>query len=35
MTNAEELVNDLPVVMVEGNVARCSGVNEFSLGHPV
>lgn len=34
-TNAEELVNALPIVEVHGNVARCSGVNEINLGHPV
>jgi hypothetical protein len=35
MTNAEELVNQLPIVVVHGNVARCTGVNELALGHPV
>ena len=34
-TNAEELVNALPVVEVKGSTARCSGVHEWSLGHPV
>ena len=36
MTNAEELVNDLPVVEVQsGGTVRCTGVNELGLGHPV
>ena len=35
MTNAEELINALPIVKVRGNVARCTGVNELGLGHPV
>ena len=35
LTNAEELVNGLPIVMVHGNTARCTGVNELALGHPV
>ena len=34
-TNAEELVNSLPVVDVDGDTARCTGVNELGLGHPV
>jgi len=34
-TNAEELVNDLPIVEVDGDTARCTGVNELGLGHPV
>ena len=34
-TNAEELVNALPVVEVDGDTARCTGVNELGLGHPV
>ena len=34
-TNAEELVNALPIVEVHGNVARCTGVHELALGHPV
>ena len=35
MTNAEELVNDLPIVMVHGGVTRCTGVQGMGLGHPV
>ena len=34
-SNAEELVNSMPIVQVAGNVARCTGVNELGLGHPV
>ena len=34
-SNAEELINQLPVVEVHGNTARCSGVNELGLGHPI
>ena len=34
-TNAKELINALPVVEVEGDTARCTGVNELGLGHPV
>ena len=34
-TNAEELINALPVVEVDGDTARCTGVNELRLGHPV
>ena len=34
-SNAEELVNSMPIVMVKGNTARCMGVNELGLGHPV
>ena len=34
-TNAEELINALPVVEVDGDTARCTGVNELGLGHPV
>ena len=34
-SNAEELINALPVVEVDGDTARCTGVNELGLGHPV
>jgi uncharacterized Zn-finger protein len=34
-SNAEELVNALPIVEVDGDTARCTGVNELGLGHPV
>ena len=34
-SNAEELINALPIVEVEGDTARCTGVNELGLGHPV
>ena len=34
-SNAEELINALPIVEVRANTARCSGVNELGLGHPV
>ena len=34
-TNAEELINTLPIVEVDGDTARCTGVNELGLGHPV
>ena len=35
LTNAEELINELPIVEVSGNVTRCLGVQELGLGHPV
>lgn len=35
LSNAEELINALPIVEVHGKVARCTGVNELALGHPV
>ena len=35
MSNAEELINDLPIVMVHGSVTRCTGVQGMGLGHPV
>ena len=34
-TNAEELINSLPIVEVDGDTARCTGVNQLGLGHPV
>ena len=34
-TNAEELINQLPIVEVRSNVVRCTGVHELGLGHPV
>ena len=34
-SNAEELINNLPIVHVKSNTARCSGVNELGLGHPI
>ncbi|CDW74578.1 UNKNOWN [Stylonychia lemnae] len=34
-SNAEELINAFPIVEVQGETARCSGVNELGLGHPV
>ena len=34
-SNAEELINALPVVEVDGDTARCTGVHELGLGHPV
>ena len=34
-SNAEELINKLPVIEVEGDTVRCSGVNELGYGHPV
>ena len=34
-SNAEELINSLPVVEVSGDTARCTGVNQLGLGHPV
>ena len=34
-SNAEELVNQMPIVQVHGNTARCTGVNAIGLGHPV
>ena len=35
MTNAEELINELPIIQVRANYVRCTGVNEIGLGHPV
>ena len=35
LTNAEELINNLPIIEVHANVVRCTGVNQQSLGHPV
>lgn len=32
---AEEYINSLPVVEVDADTARCIGVNEMGLGHPV
>ena len=34
-SNAEELINNLPIVEVDGDTARCTGVNQLGLGHPV
>ena len=34
-SNAQELINALPIIEVEGDTARCTGVNEFGYGHPV
>ena len=34
-TNAEELVNALPIVETSMKTVRCTGVNELGLGHPV
>ena len=34
-TNAEELINDLPIIEHAGKVVRCTGVHELGLGHPV
>ena len=34
-TNAEELINALPIIEHKGNVVRCMGVQELGLGHPV
>ena len=34
-TNAEELINNLPIVEVRDKVVRCTGVQELGLGHPV
>ena len=34
-TNAEELINSMPIIEVHGTVARCTGVHEMGLGHPV
>ena len=34
-SNAEELINQMPIVMVKGKTAKCMGVNELGLGHPV
>ena len=34
-SNAEELIASIPVIEVEGDIVRCTGVNEFGYGHPV
>ena len=34
-TNAEELINSMPIIEVKGNQVRCTGVQELGLGHPV
>lgn len=34
-SNAEELINSMPIIEVQGNVVRCTGVQEMGLGHPV
>ncbi len=34
-TNAEELINAVPVIEVDDNVAMCYGVSDFGWGHPV
>ena len=34
-SNAEEMINALPIIEVRADTARCSGVNELGLGHPV
>ena len=34
-SNAEELINRMPIVEVHGSVVRCTGVQELGLGHPV
>ena len=34
-SNAQELINAIPVIEVDGDVARCTGANEFGYGHPV
>ena len=34
-SNGQELIASMPVIEVDGNVARCTGVNEIGMGHPV
>ena len=34
-TNAEELINKMPIIEVDGDVSRCTGVHGMNLGHPV
>ena len=34
-SNAEQLINEMPIVLVDGDTARCTGVHEMGLGHPV
>ena len=34
-SNAEELINALPIVEVDGDTARCLGVHALGFGHPV
>eukprot|EP00826_Nyctotherus_ovalis_P007058 TRINITY_DN11739_c0_g1_i1.p1 TRINITY_DN11739_c0_g1~~TRINITY_DN11739_c0_g1_i1.p1 ORF type:complete len:110 (+),score=21.12 TRINITY_DN11739_c0_g1_i1:156-485(+) len=35
LTNAEELLQRVPVIEVDGDTARCAGVKNLLLGHPV
>ena len=34
-SNAQELIAQIPVIEVEGDTARCTGVSEVGFGHPV
>lgn len=34
-SNAQELISKVPVVEVDGDTARCTGVNDLGYGHPV
>ena len=34
-SNAQELIAAVPVIEVDGDVARCTGINEYGYGHPV
>ncbi len=34
-SNAQELINQVPVVEVDGDIARCTGVQEMGYGHPL
>ena len=34
-SNAQQLINNLPVVEVDDDVVRCGGVHEHGHGHPV
>ena len=34
-SDAQELISAIPVIEVDGSVARCTGVHEYGYGHPV
>ncbi|CAI2383409.1 unnamed protein product [Moneuplotes crassus] len=34
-SNAQELIAQIPVIEVDGDTARCTGVSELGYGHPV
>ena len=34
-SNAQDLISQVPVIEVDNDIARCTGVSEFGFGHPV